>query len=215
MAFAVLFLANFFTPTTPDLADPTSGLGQQIADERDGHALSSYLGGLGMVAFLVFLGALWSMLRRAEPEAGPSILVLLGGGALAAVDFVGNGVYLALVSASDEGREPVVVRALLELDEAIFIPAGFALAALYAGIALSSLPTGSLPRWLGWTAAGFAVIFLVSLLGILSADEDGGLLGLLFFLALLAQFLWLIAASIVMLGAGRPAPRSARQTVPA
>jgi hypothetical protein len=215
IAFVLLFFANFFTPSTPDVADPTSGLGAAIADESTGHALSIYLGGLAMVAFLIFLGALWTLLRRSEAEPGASIVVLIGGVALAAVDFVGNGVYLALVQASHEGREPDAIRALLELDSAVFVPAGFALAALYAGVALSALPTGSLPRWLGWSAAGFAAIFLVALLGVFSGDDEGGPLGIVFFLALLAQFLWVIAASVVMIGDARRSTQSVRRTVTA
>lgn len=215
IVFVALFVTDLFTPGTPDLSDPTAGLAAQIADERGGHMLSVYLSSLGVMAFLVFLGALWSVLRRAEGEAGASIVAVLGGVVLAAMILVGNGIYLALVEAADEAREPVAIRALLELDGALFIPAGFALGLLYAGIALSSISTGSLPRWLGWSAAGFAAVFVVALLGVFSRDDEGGPLGIVFFLALMLQFLWVLAASIVLMGATRTDPQRARHAVAA
>jgi hypothetical protein len=214
--FVALFIANFFTPSTPDADDPSSGLAREIADDRLGHALSVYLDGLSIVVFLVFVAALWALLRRAEPEQGASLVALLGGLALASVLLVSDGVYLALVEAADEGREPAAIRALLELDSIIFIPAGFALAALYAGIALSAIPTRSLPGWLGWSAAAFGVFFIVTQLGILSDSEEGGVLGIAFFLGLLAQFLWVLAASIVMIRTAGAAPAHVGQrAVPA
>jgi hypothetical protein len=216
LAFVALFVANLFTPSTPDVDDPSSTLAREIADDRGGHVLSVYLDGLGVVAFFIFLTALWGLLRRAEPEPGPSLLALLGGVALSAVLLVSGGIYLALVEASDEGREPAAIRALLELDSIVFIPAGFALVALYAGIALSALPTRSLPGWLGWSAAVFAGLFAVTLLGLFSDDEEGGALGIAFFLALLAQFLWVVAASVVMIGrAHAAAPGLSNRAVPA
>jgi hypothetical protein len=215
IGFVVLFIANFFTPSTPDVDDASAGLGQEIADDRTGHVLSVYLDGLSLVAFLIFLAALWGVLRRAEPESGASLVALLGGLALSTIVLVSDGIYLALVEAADEGREPEAIRALLELDSIIFIPAGFALIALYGGVALSAIPTRSLPSWLGWSAAVFAVLFAVTLLGVFSRDDEGGVLGIAFFLGLLAQFLWVVAASIVMITRARKAPRVADRAVPA
>jgi hypothetical protein len=215
LVFVLLFLGNLFTPSTPDGDDASSTFAPAIADDRTGHVFSIYLDGLGMVFFLAFLASLYGLLRRAEPEAGPSLLALVGGLVLSGVVLVSSGVYFALVEAADEGREPAAVRALFELDSAIFIPAGFALDVLYAGIALSSLSTRSLPGWLGWTAAAFAAIFAVSMLGLFSDDDEGGVLGIVFFMALLAQFLWIVAASIVMLGRGRRETRVSRQAVTA
>jgi hypothetical protein len=215
LVFVVLFLGNLFTPSTPDGDDASSTVAPAIADDRTGHILSIYLDGLGMVFFLAFLASLYGRLRRAEPEPGPSLLALLGGLALSGVVLVSSGVYYALVEASDEGREPAALRALFELDNFIFLPAGFALVALYAGIALSSLSTRSLPAWLAWAAAAFSAVFAVSMLGLFSDNDEGGVLGIVFFLALLAQFLWIVGASIVMLGRGSPERPVSREPVAA
>jgi hypothetical protein len=205
--FFAAVIASFFTPDTPDADDPTTEIVSSIADDRTAHLVSAYLTGIAALFFLVFVGALWSRLRGAEADRGPSILVALGGLGTALMILVANGVFLALVEAADEGREPAAVRALFELDEIVFIGIGWTSAAFYAGAALSSLATGSLPRWLGWIAAALAVVFVVAFLGVFSRDDEGGVLGAIFFIAILVNFLWILATSIVMLRASPSAER--------
>jgi hypothetical protein len=209
--FFVLVVASFFTPDTPDADDPTAEIVSSIADDRTAHLVSTYLGFIATLFFLLFTAALWSRLRAAEAERGPSVLVLLGGLGSSLMILVANGVFLALIEAADEGREPEAVRALFELDELMFLGIGITTAAFYAGAALSALATDSLPRWLGWIAAALAVVFPVALLGIFSESDEGGVLGGIFFAAILVNFLWILATSIVMLrersAPGAEAPR--------
>jgi hypothetical protein len=197
--FFVAVIASFFTPETPDADDPTAEIVQSIADDRSAHLVSVYLTGLASFFFLIFVAALWARLRRAEADRGPSSLVVLGGVGTAVIILVSNGVFMALIEAADEGREPAAVRALFELDEILFIGIGWTSAAFYAGAALSSLATGSLPRWLGWVAAALVVVFALGFLGVFSEDDDGGVLGVIFFVGVLINFLWILATSIVML----------------
>jgi hypothetical protein len=207
VAFFVLVVASFFTPDTPDADDPTAEIVASIADDRTAHLVSAYLSFLATLFFLVFTAALWSRLRAAEAERGPSVLLLLGGLGSALMILVANGVFLALIEAADEGREPEAVRALFELDELMFLGIGITTAAFYAGAALSALATESLPRWLGGIAAALAVVFPVAMLAIFSQSEDGGVLGWIFFIAIFVNFLWILATSIVMLREGSTAPR--------
>jgi hypothetical protein len=140
--------------------------------------------------------------------------VALGGVGTALIILIANGVLLALVEAADEGREPEAIRALFQLEEVLFIVIGWTSAAFYAGVALSSLPTRSLPPWLGWIAAALAAVFVIAFLGIFSRDDEGGVLGGIFFIGILVNFLWILATSIVMLQSspegeriGAPPPR--------
>jgi hypothetical protein len=208
LLFFAVVVASFFTPDTPDADDLTAEIVNSIADDRTAHLVSVYLGGLASLLFLVFVGALWSRLRAAEGDRGPSILVALGGVGTAAIVLVANGVFLALIEAADEGREPAAVRALFELDEVVFLGFGWTSAAFYTGAALSSLATRSLPRWLGWVAALLAVVFVVGFLGVFSEDDEGGVLGVVFFIGFIVNVLWILAASIVMLRSS-PAAREA------
>jgi hypothetical protein len=199
--FFATVVASFFTPDTPDADDPTAKIATEIADDRGAHLTSAYLVGIASLFFIVFVGALWSRLRAAEADRGSSILVALGGLGTALIIVASNGIFLALIEASDEGREPAAVRALFELNEIFFIGIGWTSAAFYAGAALSSLGSGSLPRALGWIAAALAVLFPVASFGIFSESDDGGVLGGIFFIGLLINFIWILATSIVMLRA--------------
>jgi hypothetical protein len=207
IVFFVLVFTSFFTPETPDEDDPTAEIVSTMADDRSGHLVGVYIGGLASLLFLVFLAALWSRLRAAEADRGASILVALGGLGTTVIVLVANTVFFALVDAADAGREPAAVRALFELDQTVLLAVGWTSAAFYLGVALSSLATGSLPRLLGWVAAVLVVAFAVGWLGIFSEDDEGGALGALFFIALLVNFFWILAASIVMLRSGPAAAR--------
>jgi hypothetical protein len=114
--FFVMVFTSLFTPETPDEDDPTAQIVSSFADDRTGHLVGVYLGGVASLLFLVFVAALWMRLRAAERERGPSMLVALGGVATAAIVLLGNGVLFALVEAADEGREPAAIRALFQLN---------------------------------------------------------------------------------------------------
>jgi hypothetical protein len=211
LLFVAVLIASFFTPSTPDIDDSTAKIVQDLADDRDGLIAGAYLGGIASVLFIAFTAGVWSRMRAAEGEAGPSVLTLLGGLGSALVIIIANGILLATVYAAYEGREPDAVRALFELDNTVFLGLGFTSAAFYGGVALSAIPRRSLPSVLAWAAAALAVAFPVSLLGLFSKADDGGALGTVFFIALLVNFLWIVATSIVLLRtSGEPAP-AARQ----
>jgi hypothetical protein len=65
IVFFAAVVASFFTPETPDADDPTAEIARSIADDRTAHLVSVYLQGIASLLFLVFVGALWSRLRRA------------------------------------------------------------------------------------------------------------------------------------------------------
>jgi hypothetical protein len=206
--FFLALVASFSTPETPDVDDPTAQIAEELADDRTGLLFGVYIGGLASLLFLVFTAALWARLRAREPERGPSVLVLLGGLGSAIMIIAAGGVTLAAIEVADAGREPEAVRALFELDQLFFLGIGWTSAAFYAGAALSGLTSGGLPRALAWIAAVLAVVFPVAFLGIFSEADEGGVLGVIFFIALIVNFLWILATSVVMLRspAGREAP---------
>jgi Domain of unknown function (DUF4386) len=197
--FVVTIVATFFVPSTPDVDDPAAQIRESLVDDRNGLIAGIYLSGLAAFFFLAFLAALYLRLRRAESEAGPSVLALLGGVATTVMVLAVTGVVLALVAAADEDAGDEALRALLELDGALFIPTGFFFAAFHVGAGLSILGSGVLPRWLGWASVVIALVFLVALFGLFSEDDEGGPLGIVYFLDLLASLLWALATSILML----------------
>jgi hypothetical protein len=197
--FVALTVATIFAPSEPDADEPTSTIAQAISDDRTAHVFFTYLGEIGAVVFLLFVAALWSMLRRAESEAGASMVALMGGVGFSVIEIGRHGAFLALVEAADKGREPAAIRALLELDNTLFTGSVFFLVAFHAGVALSVIPLRSLPIWLGWWAAALALLFAITALGIFSEDYEGPLFGILLPLGLLAHLLWVLTASMVIL----------------
>lgn len=197
--FVLAVVATFFTPSTPDVDDPASEIRQTLVDDRGGLVAGVYLGGLAVLFFLGFLAVLYARLRRAESQPGPSVLVLLGGVATTVMILVVNAVVFTLVSAADQQAGDDALRALLELDSTLFIPTGFTFAVFHLGAALSILWSGGLPGWLGWASGAIGVVFLISLLGMFSENDEGGVLGVVYFFDLLASLLWGLATSIIML----------------
>ena len=217
LVFVASIVASFFLPSTPDLGVADAELGPAIEQDARGLGAGVYLLSLGAVAFVVFASGLAGRLRRGEGErAGASIGLIAGAVMFGVQMLVAAGVTLALVAASSEGRDPAAVRALFELDNVVFVPAGFALALTLFSAAVGILSTRTLPAWLGWGAGFLAVTFAVGMLGVMSADEEGGPLGVLFWLGLLGALLWVLAAAALLLRQPRPAgaPVSRRVATP-
>ena len=204
----MLTVATLFAPEEPDADEPTSTIAQAISDDRTAHILFTYVAEIGAVLFLVFVAALWSVLRRAEQAAEASMVALMGGLGFSVIEIGRHGAFLALVEAADKGREPAAIRALLELDNTLFTGSVVFLTVFHAGVALSAIPLRSLPIWLAWWAAALAVLFAIALLGIFSSDYEGPLFDIVLPLALLGHLFWVLTASVMML---RPAGRTVPQ----
>lgn len=199
LAFVALLVATFFTPSTPDLDEPIAEAIASIRDDRDGLLLNFYLGGLASVAFVGFIGGLWSRSRRGPGGETLSGVLLVAGGIFIALILASNGLFFSLTEAVRENVGEDAVQALLVLDNTLFIGAGFALVALFAVLGLMGIVGEGLPPWLGWFAALIALLIAVGLLGVFSEDDEGGPLGILVFLGFLLAVVWTLATSIVML----------------
>jgi hypothetical protein len=200
IVFFGLILGTFFTPSTPDLNVADGAIGPAIAADWKAIAGGVYLLGAAAAAFLVFASGLWSRLRRAEGDtAGPSVVAIVGAVSFATLLFVSSGVTLALVGAAREGRDAAAIRGLFELDNTLLVTSGFALALFLLGAAVSIVTTGALPSWLGWLAGLLALGFMVGLFGILSSDEDGGVLGIVFWISLMASMVWVLITAVPLI----------------
>jgi hypothetical protein len=146
IAFVVLIVVSFFTPSTPNIDDPIGEAEAAIRDDEDGLLLSVYLGGLASIAFLPFLSTLWRVLRRDE-EGGVFSGALLAAGILTVAGVLAaNGAVASLVVAVDEGFSNEAVQALIALDNTLFLAALFGFAAFHGAAAAAILTTGALPR---------------------------------------------------------------------
>src|SRR5262249_53697685 len=113
-------------------------------------AAGEYLSALSLIAFLWFLGSLWSALRRAEGEiAWLSLVALASGLMVVATVSAGSGWALA-VFRKDEGLDPQIARLLFDQSNFAFANAWAMLASLSLSTGVVTIRTRALPRWLGW-----------------------------------------------------------------
>jgi hypothetical protein len=173
-----------------------------MARDNQLFVLGEYLSTLSLIAFLWFLGSLWSALRRGEGEpAWLSLVALASGLMVVATVSAGSGWALAIFR-KDEGLDPQIARLLFDQGNFAFANAWAMLASLSLSSGVVSIRTGALPRWLGWASVPIAG-------GLLAARAVWASSGLVFVPFGLC-YLWLIAISVVLIrraSAGHPAPR--------
>jgi hypothetical protein len=160
---------------------------------------------LGLLLFVPFLGYLWSVLRDAEGPRGWISATALGAG------LVGVTMKLASIApgwaARDFGDTTAIHKALDRMNEVAFIAQMLPDGVMLAAIALLTLKTRALPRWLGWLAAVTAPLLLVN--GMFLDAEFGP--------AFLLFLLWTLLASVVLTlrpgGARSPAEHQASAAI--
>src|SRR6266545_7753965 len=165
-------------------------------------ALGEYLSTLSLIAFLWFLGSLWSALRRAEGEPAWLSFVAAASGLMIVAAVSAGGGWALAVFRKDEGLDPQVARLLFDQGNFAFANAWAMLASLSLATGVVCIRTGALPRWLGWSG----VLIAGGLLAARAVWASSGLVFVPFGLC----YLWLIATSIVLIrraSAGQPAPR--------
>ena len=159
---------------------------------------------LGFVAFLVFLGYLHRVLRRAEGPDGWLGTVSVGAGLLYLAIKVGSAApIMAAVYRSDE-LTPEFARTLVDLNDAAFVVSGWAFGLFAAAAALSCLAHGALPRWLGWF--GLVSGLLTVAAGIVGIVDPGSYNPLPF----VAGLLWTLIASALLTTRRQSSPVSER-----
>jgi hypothetical protein len=149
-----------------------------------------YLEVLALLAFVVFVGYLWHVLRDAERGAGWLAGVALSGGLLsAAIKLASLPAALAALYRADDGISTQVATALIDMNNIAFALTWATTALMLAATAGVALRTGVLPRRLSWSAIAIAVGLLASLPFAASTEPPTFLLALI----------WIIAASVVLL----------------
>ncbi len=141
---------------------------------------------IGLLLFIPFLGYLWSILREAEGPGGWLATTALGAGLVDVTIKLGS---LAPGKVADDfGDATPIHKALEDMNSVAFIVTMLPLGVLMAAVAVISLKTRVLPRWLGWLAAVTAPLLLVN--GMFLDAEFGP--------AFLLFLLWTLLASVVL-----------------
>ena len=212
-AFAVLLVLGWFLSggNTPDYMatdeDWTTWAGE--VGPRSGIGASLIL--FGGVVFLHFAATIRSSLESAEPtvrESGTLGYAAFGG---ALVGITGIGMALVNVaSATSEGADadPVAIRAVATASAGPYLVAAMGFAAFLGAAGLSTLRSGSFPRWTGVVALVGAAAFLITSLTAVAGLGKDSVFGYGFLPGILALVIWSIATSIAQY---RAAARSAHE----
>src|SRR6266487_306344 len=120
-----------------------------MAKDSQLFALGDYLSTLSLIAFLWFLGSLWSALRRAEGEPAWLSFVAAASGLMIVATVGVSGGWPLAVFRRDEGLDPQVARLLFDQGNFAFANAWVMLASLSLATGVVSIRTHALPRWLG------------------------------------------------------------------
>jgi hypothetical protein len=165
-----------------------------------GSAIGTLLVLLGFLFFLVFLGSLWSAMRRAEGGDGWLSAAAFGAGLMSITIGLGSLAPLLVARYRAGGLDPQLAEAFHDIEEASFFLAFLPLAVLLAVFAIVAIRPSGLPRWLGWVGAVLSAAFLI-----------GGLVGSFNLASEWAQVpnlvypIWVIATSVVLIRrAGEP-----------
>lgn len=153
---------------------------------------------LGLLVSLIFLGSLWSAMRRAEGGNGWLSTTAFGAGLMWIT--IGLGSTAPILAARHRaGRlDTQLARSFHDIEEASYFLGFLPLALLLAAFAIVAIRPGPLPGWLGWVGATLSAAFLV-----------GGLVGS-FDLAsewaqgpMLVYPIWVITTSVVLIRRAR------------
>jgi len=156
-----------------------------------------YLQVIAVLLLVVFLGRLWGVLRQGEGDSGWLSTVAFGGGLLyVAVQLAALPAAIAAFYRADEGFDPQLVAALIDMNNAAWVVGWPIWALVLAATAAVVLRTRVRPLGLGWAAGGIALLLLGAL-----ARANAGLAVIPWVLTLG----WIVVASIVLtVRAGRP-----------
>jgi succinate dehydrogenase/fumarate reductase cytochrome b subunit len=206
VAFAVPFLIGWFASAgvTPHYSASDEDWTKWAHDSKWNGRVSGFAMLVAAFLFLHYLGAIRSVLGRAESA-------LRGSAQLARVAFAGAvigvaGMSMALVmmaAASSEGgnADPVVTRAVTTGAAGPYLIAALGFAAFLMASGVLTLRTRVFARWTGMVALVGAVSFLVTFLTVLDGSTDGSPFGYGFFPGVVALVTWTIATSIARLRA--------------
>ncbi len=183
-AFVALFLAGVLIAGDPGTKNGAK-IANHFADHRTTILIGMYLAGLGLLAFFVWVWSRRTILLRTGEEA-LATTVLVAGVLVIAVEFPVIALDTGLAFISDQRVDPGLARALHDLAQVFSYVDWFPTALLFAALALALRRTRLVASWLGWTAAGIAVLALVAAPPALGLDLPVSLVSFLWIVALTA-----------------------------
>jgi hypothetical protein len=201
VAFVALIVASsFIVPNTPPkIDDPISKVGTYYFDHHNGLLWSGFLGLLGVLFGLWFVGTVAHWVRR---QNQPRLATIAFGGGVVAFSMALAGSLLStglayLVTAPDNIGAGVA-RAMYDASLLGFTFAYIPIAVFVAAVSMAGMRSNALPQWLWGSGAIYSVVAVVASAGLFAhsgAFAPGGAFQLIVFLVFAA---WSLALSLVL-----------------
>jgi hypothetical protein len=196
LVFVILVLVASFLPgeSPPAVDDRAVTIAKYFHGHSGAIQAAAFLSGLAGVAFLWFLGSLWSRLRRPD-ETRRLATIAAGGGVvtlgLVLVGFAMNAtIALRLTSLGLLGA-----RFFYTLSTVVIGMASFSLAVLVIATSVAAIRTKVFPVWLGWVGVVLGLAWVVAGLGVATDNSAIFALG---FIVFLVWLIWVLVISFLL-----------------
>jgi hypothetical protein len=195
LVFVILIVISaFIAGQPPEPTDTPRQIHEFYRDHERALKAGAFLSGLGAVAFLWFLGSLWSTLRR--PEDTRRLATIAAGGGVATIGFALVSSAITSTTALRIGDlAPRQAKFFYSLQGIVIGMAAFSIAALVAAASIAALRAKVFPAWLGWAGAVLALAWLVAGLGV--ASERSALFNY-GFVVFLVWLVWVLVISFFL-----------------
>jgi hypothetical protein len=209
LLFVILLLVGgFIAGTPPDPDDSAREFQEYIVDNETALKIGSYLNGLAIFPFLIFLGSLWSRVRGAGDETRRLATVLAGAGVVGvALASVGTAV-TATMALRIEELGGGGAKFFFTLSTVTTGMTAFAVATLVAAVSTATIRARVFPSWLGPAGAVLAEAWLIAGLSVATDATGIGFLGFIVFL------LWLVWVLVISFFLYRPQPAARAASTP-
>jgi hypothetical protein len=191
----LLVVSALIQGSLPKPDDSVGKIAEFVLDKGDQIRWAGFIGALGSIVLLGWLGAVWRLMRRTE-GGEPMFAVAAAGGAVFALAMVNVSAVLlsvmAIIGPAALGND---IRTLYLLTNNLLAAGAMGLALFTGAFATVIVRSGVLPRVLGWLGALIALVFLATGGGIASTRAIFFYLG---FGAFLAFSLWTLVVSVLM-----------------
>jgi hypothetical protein len=186
----------------PTIDAPTTSLARYVGTHQQALLAEALIWGFATIATVCFLTGLWSLLRDAVANSRMLAMLALGSGLLTYALVQGNFVFTLALAYRGQTYSPEIVRLLFDLTLLGVTLASLPTALSASAYSLLILRGNLLARWVAWL--GFLTA-LVHIVGAVSFASSGWFSpsGLSVFVAPPLYYLWILVASVLLLG--RPA----------